>query len=139
MAQFKAMELHITKQIIDWSTVKMTAGTSASGPFYLPSLNGYLVAIFARVTTAFTGVTYPTVKLGTSTHTELIIPKQPIDKVGDLITAPRFFKGFCQVMDSPGGSTAELALQTTFESVSGNLTSLSAGEIEFVTLYATEK
>ena len=139
MAQFKAMELHVNKQVIDWSTVKMTAGTSAAGPFYLPSLNGYLVNLFARVITAFEGVTHPTVKLGDSTDTELLITKQPIDQTGNLKVGKRGQDGYCTAMNNPGGSKTNYALQLTFESASGNLSSLTAGEIEFVTLYATEK
>ena len=112
--------------------------TSQEVPVFRVKPGGYMIASGARVKTAFAGVTYPTVKLGEGTLTESILKQQPIGKVGDLKPGgATVTPGFCEALNTGGGQKTEAtrAIFATFESESGNLSSLSAGEIEFFIVY----
>lgn len=99
----------------------------------------YILGLFARVKTAFSGVTSPKVKLGVSGHTDLYIREQRIGKVGDLVCGSSVAAvGVCTVqpLGAQASGTGQRDVFATFTSASGNLSSLSAGEIDFVVVYA---
>lgn len=136
MAQITPMKLVTTKYTVDFEKLNVAA-TSKTHHFYTPDAGGYLVYLNARVTTAFTGVTKPYVKLGSANLTDGIIEDQFIDKVGSLKIGGRFGQaGFCTSQTYPKGGDQYHLLYLTFGSAATNLSSLSAGEIEFVTVYA---
>lgn len=136
MAKVTYMKLITTKYTVNYEDLS-AAATSKVVHFHRPGDASHLVYLSARVTTAFTGVTKPYVKLGSTNHTDRIIEDQFIDKVGSLKIGGRFSQdGFCQTMTWPKGALEEQALFLTFGSAATNLSSLSAGEIEFVTSYA---
>jgi len=136
MAKVTYMKLITTKYTINYEDLSASA-TSKTVHFHRPGNAGHLVYLSARVTTAFTGVTKPYVKLGSTNFTDGIIRNQFIDKIGSLKIGPQYTQdGFCTTLTQPRGALQEQALFLTFGSAATNLSSLSAGEIEFVTVYA---
>ena len=114
------------------------AATSQTVTILLVPPGAYLIAFGARVKTAFAGVTYPTVKVGEGTILVGFIPKQPINAIGDLKSGfARDGHTFCTSIT--GGAQkveANRIIIATFESTAGNLSALTAGEIEFYLVYA---
>ncbi len=113
-----------------------TADTSLAQQVFMTKPNIYIMQLFARVKIAFAGVTNPSVELGRTGHTTMYIPKISIESIGDLSTtlgagniAP--CKRALSYQKTPGN----IGINATFRSTSGNLSSLSAGEIEFVCVY----
>lgn len=118
------------------------ADTSKTFNIFTTTPNIYIMAFFARVKTAFTGVTGPTVKLGTDKTTDAYIESQGIDHAGDLLVQHEV--AYRSALTHPIGCHASISHQSTpknipilatFGSTSGNLSSLTAGEIEFVCVY----
>lgn len=121
--------------------------------------NVYILNFLARVKTAFAGVTTPTVKLGKSDFTDAYFAKQSIDVTGDLIpknTLANITSGSLN-LEHPSGewrdyqsaavctahishqkSPVNIPIVATFESASGDLSSLTAGEIEFIMVLVTD-
>jgi len=114
-----------------------TAGTTHTAYVFEMVPVTYILNVFARVKTAFAGVTAPTVSLGISGDTDLLIQSQPINRVGDL--KPGFSRdgeGFCAALPGyPQKAEARRTIIATFSSSSGNFSSLTAGEIEFKIVY----
>ncbi len=98
----------------------------------------YILGFFARVRTAFTGVTAPSVTVGLGSGGTELVKSQLISQAGDIITGGSLDnKSFCPRLPPIPITGVETGkkIVATFTSSSGNFTSLSAGEIEFVTVY----
>ena len=114
------------------------ADTTQTVPIFELPPGAFIIAFGGRVKTAFAGVTYPTVKVGEGTILDGLMFKQPINKVGDLKSGFSIeVHTFCQAI-AGGGQKVETnrSIIGTFESSAGNLSSLTAGEIEFFLVYA---
>ena len=113
------------------------ADTSQAVNVFTTTPNIYILALFARVKTAFAGVTLPEVSLGIAGDTGKYIPKQPINAETDLVVGkmPQAGPDYCAKMLSYQKTPENIPIIATFSSASGNLSSLSAGEIEFVCVY----
>lgn len=131
------MELIVSKCIIDKSTVD-SAATSHTRPVFSLSGAEYLFKIMARVTTAFAGVTYPEVRIGYADDLERFVPRQAINRVGDLVSgAGSWSDAYCQKQHIDHVKTeVQKTIIATFSSTAGNFSSLSAGTLEVVLLYA---
>jgi hypothetical protein len=129
------MKLVTNKYTVSYEQLT-AAATSMTHHWYCPYEAGYLVYLNAKVTTAFAGVTRPYVKLGCTNLTDGIIEDQPLDKAGSLNIGGKFGTGFCTSQERPKGVLQDQVLFLTFGSAATNLSSLTAGEIEFVTVYA---
>jgi hypothetical protein len=118
------------------------SGSSHTAPvFHLPA-NAYPVGFYGRVVTAFAGLTHPTVELGILGDTELYIQKHPINKVSELIPGhdtsgggAQAKAGYCARLEHEMISTSAKDIIATFRVGSGSLTTLTAGEVEFVMVY----
>jgi hypothetical protein len=98
--------------------------------------HAYPLFMAARVKTAFAGVTVPQVSVGISGDTDKYIKQQHIDQAGDLLgmTQGTYCDAFkIGYMKTPSDSETIIA---TFSSSTGNWSDLSAGEIEFLLVYA---
>jgi len=136
------------------------AATSQTIMTFVTTPNIYILAFFARVKTAFAGVTAPTVKLGTRTTTDAYVAAQSISQIGDLYTRSTIaympegmmnlihpagaYRGTtrshsatvqCRTPISYQKTPSNVTIVATFASTAGNLSSLTAGEIEFVCVY----
>lgn len=132
------------------------ADTTKTFNIFTTTPNIYIMAFFARVKTAFAGVTGPTVKMGTAGSTDAYIAEQSVGVTGDLMTkdtlANRTWENrnlehpsgewkqyqnaaVCTAHISHQSTPANIPMIATFASSAGNLSSLSAGEIEFVCVY----
>ena len=122
--QLKADEKTIGYATVDDGTTSKTVYIAALPP------NRYPVGYQARVKTAFAGTTSLTVEVGVDGDTTRFIRKQPIDRVGDLIPF------FCdrQFVDLQATIASQQNVIATFRGA--DLTFLSAGEIQFVFIYA---
>ena len=130
------MEVKAAKTTVNY-TLCNAEGTENT--VYIAALppNRYPIGYYARVKTAFAGTTSLSVKVGIAGDTERFIPQQPIDHVGDLIPGNRYGNtGFCpsQFTDQQPKAGAQQSVIATFGGAA--LDSLSAGEIEFVFIYA---
>jgi len=133
------MEIKVANKTIKATDNVQAAATSQAVYIFAMPPNSYVLSMFARVKTAFTGVTGPSVEVGLTGQTTRYIPKQEINAVKDLISGWGVNgMGYCQKQapDQQIGTTAQRNIIATFRSTSGNLSSLSAGEIEFVVIYA---
>lgn len=132
------MEVKVMSAIIKGVENVNIADTTQTVPLFELPPGAYPIAFGGRVKTAFAGVTYPTVKVGEGTILDGFIFKQPINKVGDLKSGFSInAHTFCQAIAGGGQKIeANRSIIGTFESVTGNLSSLSAGEIEFFLVYA---
>jgi len=112
------------------------AGTTQTFTLMTLPPTAYVIDFMARVKTAFAGVTTPQVKVGGSTITDSYLILQDISKTGDLITG-RGGRGFCErIRERSDKAEANKTMTATFTSQSGNFSSLTVGEIEFVAVYA---
>lgn len=136
MSTVEVLNLKVNKFTIRAIEDVKDGDTSQTLGFHIPGVGGYLVGIYARVTEAFVGVTTPTVKVGTAGQVGLLIQKQSIDKIGNLVIGGRLNPLFCEGLSLPGGSSLDPNYQVVFESESGSLSSLTAGAVEFIILYA---
>ncbi len=134
------MTLRAQKHKMTWGNPITAAATSVTIPISLPG-NSYFVTMYAQVITAFAGVTSPTVTVGFDVDTDALVKSQPIDQTGKLIIGGSKLgrQLFCDKLNSPGSqpSFGTKGIYATFSSTAGNLSSLTAGEIEFVVIYAT--
>ena len=139
MSVVTEMELKVAKFTISAIEDVGAGATTQTLGFHIPGGNdGYLIDVLARVTTAFVGVTNPTVKVGTADDSQILVQEQPLSVVGTLKASTSMrHQGFCEALVRPGGSAQNQDYQVVVESDSGNLSSLTAGEIEFIVLYAT--
>lgn len=113
------------------------ADTSQAVNVFTTTPDIYILGFFARVKTAFAGVTLPEVSLGVTGDVARYIPKQPVNKTGDLVVGHGVDgHGYCKKMQSYQKTPANIPIIATFTSSAGNLSSLSAGEVEFVMVYA---
>ena len=113
--------------------------TGTSNTVYIAALppNRYPIAYYARVKTAFAGTTGMFVEVGVVGDTTRFMPKQPINRAGDLLPGNKYGNtGFCpsQFTDQQPKAGAQQDVIATFRGAA--LASLSAGEIEFVFVYA---
>lgn len=131
--EIKKMDVVAERHVIDFNTFGSTAATSQTVNIYIRGNITYLLGAFAYVNTAFAGVTRPEVKIGYTNLTEAIIPLQHLNKVGQLKTG-RMHQIFCEGMAVPTGKNQSVIL--TIQSASGNLSDLTAGELEVVVVYA---
>ena len=132
------MEIRATKAEIKAAEHVDAADTTQTVPLFRIPPEAYIIFCGARVTTAFAGVTLPEVSVGESTDVDSYIKKQPINVTGDLKAgAVAKSIGYCESLGVGGmvKTEATRSVQATFTSSSGNLSSLSAGEIEFVIVY----
>ena len=129
------MQVKVMSTTVDYSIVN-AADTSQTLTVFTTTPNIYIMDFFARVKTAFSGVTRPKVSLGVAGHTQFYVPTQNIGTVGDLLTgACRDTANICTKIRSFQKTPANVPILATFSSTSGNLSSLSAGVIEFVCVY----
>lgn len=155
------MGLFEAKLRVAGKTISPGADSSATSytenVFILPA-NAYVVAMFGRVKTAFTGLTKPKVSLGVSGDTSRYMVAQPIDIINSFVMGklvksssgirktstflPDKYKrdlphsmGFCEAMKTERAATSAQPIIATFTSSSSNFGSLTAGEVEFVIVY----
>lgn len=123
------MEIKVADKTIKYGLVADGTTTKTVYIFALPP-GRYPIGFYARVKTAFAGTTALTVEVGVAGDTTRIVRKQVINRVGDLIPF------FCasQFTDLQAKTTAQEDVIATFRGA--DLTLLSAGEIEFVAVYA---
>ena len=128
------MEIKVADKTVPY-TLCNAPGTANT--VYVAALppNRYPIGYYARVKTAFAGTTGLTVELGVVGDTACFIPKQIITRVGDLLQGA-LNRGFCptQHKDPQASTGAQQNIIATFRGAA--LASLSAGEIEFVFIYA---
>jgi len=94
---------------------------------------GYMVGIYGRVVTAFTGITGPvTIEVGFEGSTDAIIGKNDLGIERELIGRPVDAKWFCATRDTVYNLPSPIV---TFTSASGNLASLTAGRVEIVVVH----
>jgi hypothetical protein len=154
--QVKVMSSTINHELLS------VADTSKVQPVFNTTPNIYIIGFFARVKEAFAGVTAPTVKLGTIHTPDYYIENQGIARLGDLYTkslgafstvvghenlvhksTDTFYGTFrsfaesvqCQTPISFTTVPQNFQIVATFASSAGNLSALTAGEIEFVCVY----
>jgi len=132
------MEVKAMNTVIKAVENVSAADTTETIVILLVPPGAYPIAFEARVKTAFAGVTYPTVKVGEGTILNGFIPKQSIDKIGGLKSGfARDSHTFCtSIIGGAQKAETNRTIIATFESTAGNLSSLTAGEIEFVLVYA---
>jgi len=109
--------------------------TTATFNLPLPSPGGYIMDIQGRVVTAFTGITGPIrVKIGFAGSTEHIMADQTIDTAGVLFPSDKgmYHNFFCARRTMLYGMPQIII---TFTSDSGNLSDMTAGEVEFLVFY----
>jgi hypothetical protein len=133
--KFEKMKWDI--QRITWTAAKdlAVAAASTTYPMPLPGGTGYLLGLEGRVTTAFSGITGPVkMKVGFTNIPDVLLRAVDIGVAKDLYgsgsTAAHFF---CASRDSL--YETGLSPIITFESSSGNLEDLTAGEVELVVIY----
>lgn len=136
------MEVKAMSTTIDYSIVNAADTTQALTVFTtIPNI--YILDMFARVKTAFAGITTPTVKLGDEKVSDLFIHDQCIGIIGDLITKKEI--AYLQPHNHPIKCSSKIGYQkiplnvgmvATFTSQSENWSAATAGEIEFVCVYA---
>uniref|UniRef100_A0A6H1ZVB8 Uncharacterized protein n=1 Tax=viral metagenome TaxID=1070528 RepID=A0A6H1ZVB8_9ZZZZ len=123
-------------------TLKYSEMSVADTTFYwdliLPGEDGgYLTNFFGRVTTAFAGVTNPHVKVGDPGILDSIMQNQPIGHTGVLATGgPQAAQFGCAKMDTVICDLVAPKIRVTVSSTTGNLSALTAGELEFLAVYA---
>ncbi len=122
----------ITKNLLN------AADTTQTIPLFEIPSTAYLLWYGGRVKTPFSGVTLPQVKVGYSSDDDQLVPLQRIDIAADLIAGPvnTEHRGFCPRQVDPVKTEAWRTISAVFSSQSGNFSSLSAGEVEFVVVYA---
>lgn len=134
------MEVKAFRKTITAAANVQAADTSQIVYIFALPPDCYPLAFRARVKTAFAGVTTPSVELGITGRTTHYIPQQPINKVGELLSGAIFSTdNICPKQHSPdvqASGNGQRNVFATFRSASGNLSSLSAGEIDFVVVYA---
>jgi hypothetical protein len=91
--------------------------------------------VAGRVKTAFAGVTAPKVEVGYSSDTDIFCASTPISITGDLIRGSFYEVNRCARSYDFVKTEAGRQIIGTFSSSSGNFSSLSAGEVEFVVVY----
>ncbi len=131
------MELNAVSCTVTGKTLD-AAATSQTIPIFGFAGTEHVFGFSVRVKTAFAGVTYPEVRVGYSDDLERFVPRQAINRVGDLITgAVSYSSAVCQKQHIDHVKTeAFKQIIATFSSIAGNFADLSAGSIEFVVLYA---
>jgi len=135
--EVRNLKFRATKFVLGFGDL-YAADTSIGHTLVIPN-NVFLFHLQANVKTAFVGVTSPTVKVGHADDTDAIIKEQSVSKAGMLIPGwPIDEKSGCSKMDHPMSTATAPDLLVTVASSSGNLTSLTAGELEFVVVYAYE-
>lgn len=133
MAKIKTMQVNLSYLDV--------IGLTAPGTKYIFIIppNVYPLHYLGRVKTAFAGAAKPTIELGDETQTTIHIPKQHIDAVGELISGAvdPSRDGFCAKLSHPRQKTSLNQIVATIRVASGALLStLSAGEVEFILVYA---
>ncbi len=114
------------------------ADTSDYWDLPLPDNDGYLTHFYGRVKTAFAGVTAPHVKVGDPNILDSLIPIQRIDHTGVLVPGGVVGSQYgCAKMDLVMSGLIAPKIRVTIYSSAGNLSSISAGEIEFVAVWAS--
>jgi len=135
--EVKNMTLHTVKYKLVFGTDVNAADTTQTIPLHLPGHGGYLLHFYGRVNTVFAGVTKPEVSVGHTDDTDAIMKKQHLTNIGLLVTGSLFTKELhCDRLDVFMGVQKAPEIRLTFTSSSGNLSALTAGEIEFVAVYA---
>ncbi len=131
------MELVALSDIIT-KTVLNAGSTSMTIPLFSLSGTEHIFNFSSRVKTAFAGVTYPEVRVGYSDDLERFVARQAINRTGDLITGAIAASSVICPKQHPDHVKTEAFKQiiATFSSTTGNFSSLSAGSIDFVILYA---
>lgn len=131
------MELNAVSCIID-KKILNAADTTQTVPLFDFVGTEYIIDIHVRVKTAFAGVTRPEVKVGYPDDLDRFFKLQPINRTGDLISGPHYESDNICKKQSPDHTKTETQKQViaTFSSNSGNFSSLTAGSIEFVVIYA---
>ena len=132
--EIKEMEVKSYRYIVKY-TVLTDTDTSQEIPIPGPPPNTYLVDFAAKVNTAFAGPTHPTVKVGYTGSLDALMRKQGISSAKYLKSGGHY-KVFCHAMNT---MTGEQPIRATFETASGNLSTCTAGEIEFVVTYLKRK
>jgi hypothetical protein len=120
----------------DFSGFASSAATSTTVDLPIPGSFKSLISIGARVNTAFAGVTTPQMKIGYDSYSDFLMPLQHLTTVGALKSG-KINQPFCAGMDA--SPVQGQAIRVTFQSTSGNLSDLSAGEVEIMYVYAKEK
>lgn len=121
---------------VDLGVISDTSTTHTHPLFEIPA-KAYVIDVFARVKTAVVGITTPTVKVGTSTQTDLYVIEQPINVTGDLMSSrSRGRIPWCSVPKGYQNAEAKIQIIATYTSGSEAWSSMSAGEIEFICIYA---
>ena len=124
------------------SIVPGTSGESSytENVCILPA-NSYILAVFGRVKTAFTGLTKPEVALGVTGDTDLFMSPQSLDKTNELLSgmatgvnAVTGLKGYCAAMNKAMVYSSAKPIIATFTSGSDTFDP-TAGEVEFVVVY----
>jgi hypothetical protein len=131
------MQLKVDKCSVD-TTILNAEDTSQTVSLFEVGPNDYIFAIMGRVKTAFAGVTLPEVYVGLDTGGGIIIKKQPLNKVGDLLSGGSLDGRFCQKIPAAAQSTeANRTINGYFSSSTGNFSDLSGGQVDFVCIRAT--
>ena len=101
----------------------------------LPSQGGYIMDIQGRVVTAFSGITGPIrVKMGFAGSTEHIMADQTIDTTGVLFGSDKgLYHNFFCVRRTMLYGMPQIII--TFTSDSGNLSDMTAGQVDFLVFY----
>jgi len=130
------MKWYIDNYTVNYN--ELGSSTTCTANLFPKFYDSYPMFIMARVKTAFAGVTHPTVKIGNGTVTDCYMKDQPIDQIMDLIPgASPNAQGYCEAMFMESrtksfATSSQGKIVATFTSASGNFSSLTAGEIEFV-------
>ena len=132
------MQIEALKHTIMFGDLANVAATSVTLNLPLWCSNTYVIGVYGRVVTAFVGVTRPEVKVGYGTEDDVLIPLQHLSSIHQLKPGKAASgSGFCSGMVSPTGRGQGILL--TIQSAATNLSSLSAGELEIVIVYAGNK
>jgi len=128
------MDVIATQYLISHSDFQDVVATSKVIPLPTQGSNIRILGLFARVNTAFVGVTTPQISVGFTGSTTMLMPLNHLVTAGELKVG--YNQMFCSGMSSP--SVGSLGVIATVQSAATNLTSLTAGEVEIILVYVAD-
>ena len=135
---FDKMKWEIMRYSWEGGKDLLVASTTCTMGLPLWGGTGYLMRVFGRVVTAFSGITGPvTIEVGFDIKTDAIIAANDLSRVGELIGSGQVgSKGFCERREIFYDPPSPIV---TFTSSSGNLEDLTAGRVELIVLHLMPK